>query len=216
MKTILDEQIGQLIKKQVDLAEWVKLPAETRAERLQILLQEMKAQYGIEAELCFRMPVGFEMANGLYDPIKKISYLNLEMPGVGPVEQLLILLHEFRHAMQNSRQDLFSRDLVKGLRYVIQFDGTCYRQHEGKMQQVKLEGEQAYYTELYLAQPYERDANEFARDCLLAACNSDAFCEQIQDFFSMWSPPFVRFSEEEAAEYLQCTYDKIDAALDCE
>ena len=214
MRTALDGRVEACIREKIDLTEWIELPVDARKERLRAMLNEWKDLCGIAVELCFEMPAGFETAFGMYDPIKRISYLNLDLPDVDPVDQLLIMLHEFRHAMQNCRQELFSPMLVKGLRYVIQYDGTCYRHSGNEFQSTRLEGEQAYYTELYLAQPHERDANEFARDCLLAARNSERFIRQIQDYFSVWSPAFICFSEESAWEHLLRTYEQIDAALD--
>lgn len=46
--------------------------------------------------------------------------------------------------------------------YVIQYDGTCYKLVDGEWKECKLEGSIEFFTELYLGQPHERDANDFA------------------------------------------------------
>lgn len=41
------------------------------------------------------------------------------------------------------------------------YDGTCYKRVNGKYLECKLDGNKEYFTNLYLGQPYEVDANTF-------------------------------------------------------
>ncbi len=42
------------------------------------------------------------------------------------------------------------------------YDGTCYKVVNGKYCECKLEGGEKYFTNIYLGQPYEVDANKYA------------------------------------------------------
>ena len=213
MATAADDGFLKQFRGQIDLAWWRDLPAKERAGQLPGILAAWKKLYQVTAELCFQMPAGYEAAYGLFHPEENVLYLNLELE-TGPVEQLFYLLHEFRHGVQYGHPEWFPDFLVKSMGYVIQYDGTCYRVDQGQLLETKLDGEQAYFTELYLCQPYERDANGFAFRSLKAAGKAQGMVlEGLDELFAMWSPRFQLFSEGEAAAHLEEAYQRIDRQL---
>ena len=214
METEADHALIEWVNSQIDLASWLTLDAGARKARLPAVLAQMKELCGVETELAYEMPAGYELAYGLYDPVRGISYLNLDLPGLSATEQLYYLLHEFRHAIQNGRQDLFPPELTEGLRYIIQYDGTAYRQEDGRLLETKLEGEQDYFTQLYLCQHYERDANEFAYRCLSTMSETQKVAlDGLDDLYAMWSPTFRIFPESEVDACLRDAYRRIDRQL---
>lgn len=42
------------------------------------------------------------------------------------------------------------------------YDGTCYKLVDGKYHECKLEGGEEYFTNIYMGQPNEVDANTYA------------------------------------------------------
>ena len=213
MKTPADDGFLEQFRGQIDLARWIGLPAEERAGRLPGILAAWQSWCQVTAELRFQMPAGYEAAYGLFRPEENILYLNLARE-TGPVEQLFYLLHEFRHGVQYGHPEWFPDFLVKSMGYIIQYDGTCYRVDHGQLLEAKLDGERAYFTQLYLCQPYERDANEFAFRSLKAAGEAQGVAlEGLDELFAMWSPRFQLFSEREAAAHLEQAYRRIDLQL---
>lgn len=213
MKTPADDGFLEQFRGQIDLARWIGLPAEERAGRLPGILAAWQSWCQVTAELRFQMPAGYEAAYGLFRPEENILYLNLARE-TGPVEQLFYLLHEFRHGVQYGHPEWFPDFLVKSMGYIIQYDGTCYRVDHGQLLEAKLDGERAYFTQLYLCQPYERDANEFAFRSLKAAGEAQGVVlEGLDELFAMWNPRFQLFSEEEAAAHLEQAYRRIDLQL---
>ena len=77
-------------------------------------------------------------------------------------QQVADLFHELRHALQYLHPERFDGLISRSRLYVIQYDGTCYKLVDGKWKECKLDGSIDYFTELYLGQPYEREANDFA------------------------------------------------------
>lgn len=113
--------------------------------------------------LSFDMPEGYETANGTFDPTVNTLFINKEMLQSQPeYEQMFYLFHELRHALQYLHPESFDELISKSRLYVIQYDGTCYKLVDGEWKECKLDGSIEYFTELYLGQPYERDANDFA------------------------------------------------------
>ena len=109
------------------------------------------------------MPKGYETANGTFDPTVNTLFINKEMLQSQPeYEQMFYLFHELRHALQYLHPESFDELISKSRLYVIQYDGTCYKLVDGEWKECKLDGLIEYFTELYLGQPYERDANDFA------------------------------------------------------
>ena len=213
MKTPMDDSFLEQFQRQIDLARWKGLPAKERAGQLPAILAAWQSLFQVTAELRFQMPAGYEAAYGLFHPEKNVLYLNLARE-TGPVEQLFYLLHEFRHGVQYGHPEWFPYFLVESMRYMIQYDGTCYRVDHGQLLETKLDGEQAYFTQLYLCQPYERDANGFAFRSLKAAGKAQGMVlEGLDELFAMWSPRFQLFSEGEATAHLEEVYQRIDRQL---
>ena len=113
--------------------------------------------------LSFAMPPGYESANGMYDDAKKTVFVNAERLKSRPdAEQAFYLFHELRHALQYCRPEDFGALISRSLQYVIRYDGVCYKQADGQYLQCRLSGSSEYLMDLYLGQPHEADANDFA------------------------------------------------------
>lgn len=67
----------------------------------------------------------------------------------------------------------------------IQYDGTCYKLVDGEWKECKLDGSTEHFTELYLGQPYERDANDFAYEKVKELLGDSP---ELQELHAFWTP----------------------------
>lgn len=117
----------------------------------------------LDLKLSFDMPPGYEEANGTFDPASRTVYIHAERLCEAPdYEKAFFMFHELRHASQYLRPERFSEEIRRSLAYVIMYDGTCYKLVDGEYLECKLDGGEEVFTALYLGQPYEADANQFA------------------------------------------------------
>lgn len=136
--------------------------------------------------LSFDMPEGYETANGTFDPTVNTLFINKEMLQSQPeYEQMFYLFHELRHAMQYLHPERFDGLIARSRLYVIQYDGTCYKLVDGEWKECKLDGSTEHFTELYLGQPYERDANDFAYEKVKELLGDSP---ELQELHAFWTP----------------------------
>ena len=129
----------------------------------QEIFDEYCRENGLALHLCFEMPEGFEGADGMFDPDSRTVYINTDFPeGTPDFVRAFFLFHELRHASQYLCPERFSELIRRSLGYVIQYDGTCYKRVNGEYIECKLEGGEEAFTDLYMGQPHEMDANRFA------------------------------------------------------
>lgn len=176
---------------------------------LQRVFQLAKDGLNLNIKLCFTMPEGFEQAYGVTNPVTGNIHVNEALCSPSNlVEPLFYFLHELRHAIQAAHPDWFSEAIQRNARYILQYDGTAYKIENNEILEVKLPGEQAYFTELYLASPAEVDANAFAYRCL-----SGVGGEKLERLYAMWSPEYRYFSREEADDEFLKAVEAIEAQL---
>ena len=152
--------------------------------------QELFAQYCREhtlpLHLSFTMPAGYENANGTFDVSSKTVFINVSrLNDVPDYQKAFFLFHELRHASQYFCPSLFSDVIRRSLQYVIQYDGTCYKSVNGSYCKCKLDGSEEYFTNLYLGQPHEVDANVFAYEQTKNLYGDSAELKALLDF---WMP----------------------------
>ena len=136
--------------------------------------------------LSFAMPAGYENANGTFDVAAKTVYINTTRLNDAPdYEKAFYFFHELRHASQYLCPDQFSSSIQRSLQYVIQYDGTCYKQVSGNYHKCKLDGSEEYFTNLYLGQPHEVDANVFAYEQTRNLYGDSA---ELKALFDFWMP----------------------------
>ena len=127
------------------------------------IFDEYCRENGLALRLRFEMPEGFEGADGMFDPDSRTVYINADFPeGTPDYVRAFFLFHELRHAAQYLCPERFSDLIRRSLGYVIQYDGTCYKLVNGEYMECKLEGGEEVFTDLYMGQPHEMDANRFA------------------------------------------------------
>ena len=136
--------------------------------------------------LSFNMPAGYETANGTFDVEKKTVFINSDYLKEAPdYEKAFYLFHELRHSSQYLRPELFSSAVNRSIQYVIMYDGTCYKIIDGKYYECKLEGDEDYFTNIYLGQPYEVDANTYAYEQVKRIYGDSADLRKLYEF---WMP----------------------------
>lgn len=190
--SVLEEHIRAQIR-----SAGMDTPTKVLMERIFLPVKETLE---LLTELCYTMPEGFEQAYGVTDPITGDIHVNEALwADSDPVAPLFYFLHELRHAMQTAHPEWFSRAVQLNARYILQYDGTAYKLEHHEILEVKLSGEQAYFTELYLASPAEMDANAFTYRCL-----SGVGGQKLEALYAMWLPRYTYFSPENAeAEFLK-------------
>lgn len=63
--------------------------------------------------------------------------------------------------------------------------GNRYKLVDGEWKECKLEGSIEFFTELYLGQPHERDANDFAYERVKALLGASP---ELQELLAFWTP----------------------------
>lgn len=140
----------------------------------------------LELSLSFEMPCGYETAYGTFDVESKTVFINAEYLKDAPdCEKAFYLFHELRHASQYLCPDLFSCEVNRSLQYVIMFDGTCFKIINGKYYECKLEGGEDYFSNIYLGQPYEVDANKYAYE---QAKRLFGETNDLRKLYEFWTP----------------------------
>lgn len=153
--------------------------------------------------LSFNMPAGYETANGTFDVESKTVFINAAYLKDEPdYKKAFFLFHELRHSLQYLCPELFSSAISRSIQYVIMYDGTCYRIRNGKYCECKLEGGEDYYTNIYLGQPYELDANAYAYEQVKKIFGDS---EKLRLLYEFWMP-----SRPVPEELYDLIYDMID------
>ena len=148
--------------------------------------QSFCEQTGLDLDLSFAMPIGYQTANGTYDHETKTVYINVDLLQDAPdYEQAFYLYHELRHAWQYARPEDFAPSVGRSLPYTIMYDGTCYKLVSGRYVECKLEGGDLDFAALYLGQPYEVDANEYAYEQVKERLGDH---EGLRRLFAFWTP----------------------------
>lgn len=149
------------------------------------------------------MPAGYDQANGLFDPEKNVVFFNVQRLASRPdYEQAFYFFHELRHAAQYLRPESFPASIRRSLSYILQYDGTCYKWINGRCLKCSFADSAAEFPDLYLGQPYERDANEFAYHRVLDILG---FSEGLQRLYRFWMP---------SRPVPEGRYDAVYAAID--
>ena len=117
-------------------------------------------------------------------------------------EQAFYFFHELRHAAQYLRPESFPASIRRSLSYILQYDGTCYKWINGRCLKCSFADSAAEFPDLYLGQPYERDANEFAYHRVLDILG---FSEGLQRLYRFWMP---------SRPVPEGRYDAVYAAID--
>lgn len=140
----------------------------------------------LDLTLSFHMPAGYETANGTFDVASKTVFLNAEYLKEAPdYEKAFYLFHELRHSSQYLSPERFSSAIRRSLPYVIMYDGTCYKLVNGAYCECKLEGGEAYFTNIYLGQPYEADANAYAYERVKKLYGES---DGLRELYESWMP----------------------------
>ena len=162
---------------------------------------------GLKLSLCFDMPEGYETANGTFDNGTKTVYMNTkQLEADRDFEKAFYLFHELRHAAQYLQPEQFPEIIRRSLQYVIQYDGTCYKLVNGDYVDCELEGGEKRFTELYLGQPHEADANNYAFEQTRKFFGESEGLKKLSDF---WMP-----KQPISDETYQDLYAEIDEKVD--
>ncbi len=140
----------------------------------------------LDLMLSFNMPAGYETANGTFDVESKTVFINADYLKEAPdYEKAFYLFHELRHSSQYLCPDLFSSVINRSIQYVVMYDGTCYKIVNGKYYECKLEGGVDFFTNIYLGQPYEVDANKYAYEQVKKICGDS---DDLRKLYEFWIP----------------------------
>ena len=163
----------------------------------------------LDLMLSFDMPAGYETANGTFDIESKTVFINAEFLKEAPdYENAFYLFHELRHSSQYLCPELFSNVINRSIQYVIMYDGTCYKIVNGKYCKCKLEGGEEYFTNIYLGQPYEVDANTYAFEQVKRIVGDS---DDLRKLYKFWTP-----SRSVPDEVYDSVYSLIDEKIQTE
>ena len=152
------------------------------------------------------IPKGYECANGMFDIEKKTLFFNVEhLKSLPYHERLFYLFYELRHADQYLNPQKYNEEIIKSSYYSIMYDGTCSKLINGKWCDCKLEGDEDYFINLYLSQPYEIDANTFAHHKVKEIFGD---LKEIDNLLDFWLP-----KQKAAKEVFEKIYQQIDELI---
>ena len=166
----------------------------------------------LACELVWGMKPGFEEAYASYDPQTRNVHLNPCLEEASQVELSYYLVHELRHAYQYQHRDALGSLLDRSLSYVLQYDGTCFRQLDGAWKEVRLSGGTAWWTDLYTNQPHEVDANSAAYDVLCNLVDEHEKAE-LESLRALWLPRHEVIQAEQMHSALLDAYRAIDRGI---
>ena len=113
----------------------------------------------------------------LFEVVQRVKEVNKE--------KAFYLFHELRHSLQYLCPGMFSSMVSRSIQYVIMYDGTCYKIIDGKYCECKLDGGEEVFSDIYLGQPYEVDANKYAYE---QARNIYGDSEGLRRLYEFWIP----------------------------
>ena len=140
----------------------------------------------LSLSLSYTMPRGYETAFGTFDSNSLTVFINKNLlKDREEFEQAFYLFHELRHALQYTNPQSFNNIINESLSYIIMYDGTCYKQVGDKYYKYKINGDEEFLKNLYINQPYEMDANEFAYK---KVCEVMGFSKELEQLYRSWIP----------------------------
>lgn len=161
---------------------------------------------GLSLLLSFTMPDGYETAFGTFDLNSLTVFINKNLlKDREEFEQAFYLFHELRHALQYTNPQSFNNIINESLSYIIMYDGTCYKKVGDKYYKYKIKGDEEFLKNLYISQPYEMDANEFAYK---KVCEVMGFSKELEYLYHRWIPK-SRISNET----YRLIYKEIDKSI---
>lgn len=135
----------------------------TLKNKLQNLFDDFVLARGMDIKLSFIAPMGYETSNGTFDICEHMLFLNFEHIKNKPEYEIVFcLFHELRHAEQYLFPEKFGSEIQKSIKYVVLYNGTCYKLLDKKWGECKMNANEWDFVQVYKSLPYELDANEFA------------------------------------------------------
>jgi len=132
------------------------------------------------------MPSGYKTAYGTYDVTTNTLFVNVNLLQNAPVYRVLFYLyHEMQHALQYAHPEQFDKEIRESLPYVLLYNGICFRLLDNAWVECKLDGNEDYFTQVYLSFPYELDTNSFAYSMVKATLGES---KELNDLYTSWLP----------------------------
>lgn len=161
----------------------------------------------LDIQLSYVMPSGYEDAFGTFDITVKTLFMNTDLLESGAeFEVLFYFYHELRHALQYIYPKKFPEAIQESIKYVILYNGLCFKLVDGEWKTCQLEGNEEYFTLVYENLPYELDANLYARDMVKVLLPE--YASDIESLYCSWLPE-KGISKEELAS----VFRKIDSSV---
>lgn len=148
--------------------------------------ERYRGENDLDLKLSLEMPAGYEAASGTFDLESKTVFVNAALLNGSPdYEKAFYLFHELRHASQYLCPGQFGDAVRRSLRYVVGYDGTCYKIVDGIYYRCRLEGGEERFTDIYLGQPHEIDANAYAYEQARNVCGDS---DGLRKLYEFWLP----------------------------
>ncbi len=175
------------------------------------IISDFCIKNNLKIKVSTKMPVGYEFANGTFDIEKNTLFYNAEILAQAPdYEALFYLFHELRHVQQYKIPQSFPKAIQQSLNYVLMYDGTCYKMINGTWIECKLDGSKEYLENVYMCQPYEIDANNYAYEQVKRIYGSS---KELDKLYSFWIPK-IKISDDEYMKIYEIIDSKINNIKD--
>ena len=167
---------------------------------------EYREENKLSLSLSYTMPCGYETAFGTFDLNLQTIFINKNLlKDKEEFEQAFYLFHELRHAVQYINPQSFNDIINESLSYIIMYDGTCYKQVGDKYYKYKIDGDEEFLKNLYVNQPYEVDAKEYAYK---KVCEVMRFSKELEHLYHRWIP-----KRKISNETYRLIYKEIDKSI---
>jgi translation initiation factor 2 beta subunit (eIF-2beta)/eIF-5 len=193
---------------------WDKLSSTQKLDIVYTFFMQINRDTELSARISYDMPEGFEYAFGTYDDTTNTLFFNESVCiSEGLVCCLFTIAHELRHALQNKYSEKFSLEVQKSRLYAINADlKTAYKLSGNKWFECELPYDTDYLIELYLCNPNEKDANDYAYNYIIQIVKSNQkIVSELNEYMAMWQPEYKFIRREDEMRELNKIYAYIDA-----
>lgn len=215
----------------VYLPYWNLLSKEDRIQCIVWIFKNLKEQLKLDKllnNILFIPKVGYENAFASYHKEDKAIFINPNYIESTSLLSIWNLFHEFQHVIQHRDENLIregkllKNDFYSSFAYYFMYDGTGYRFGSEEDYLYKIRGSEEFCLELYLRNPIEMDANNYAylnlkkiiENNFIKYGDDDETIEDLNKIRNMLLPDFKIITDDIAVEVLKYCHTLIELSYE--
>jgi hypothetical protein len=202
------------IEKIDNIENWDNLSSPQKLDIVYAFFMQINKDNELNAKISYNMPEGYGDAFGTYDDPTNTLFFNKSVCiSEGLLCCLFTIAHEMRHAQQYKYPAKFSLEIQKSRNYaIIAPIKIGYKLSGDKWLECELPYDTDYLTELYLCNPNEKDANDYAYNYIMQIAKSNQeIVSELNEYIKMWQPKYKYIRKEDEMLEISKIYAYIDA-----